>query len=285
MVQVAAERPSEGVVAEVHPEAVADLVDHRTVQAVTPFGVCTAGGLVYIVAPDQQVVRDRPCGIVRPDPRDYLRTLFQPGPEDPLAVRMEGDGPPLPLPTAFAADRDGALAGVVAEVNVAYAELDDLGDAEPHAELQMDDDVLQRGLGGLHESDAFLVGEPIHVRAVVVPEVDLHVLYDGVVVELQVPVQDVEVPVAGGDRLIAPVLQEEPYVVLPDPAGVQFESVVPEDAVDVDQHRLVLGAGGLLGVPVRHAYVLVDAGCRGVGSVGHGITRIPPRRSTWPPGL
>ena len=234
MVQVAAERPSEGVVAEVHPEAVADLVDHSAVQAVASLGVCTAGGLVNVVAPDQQVVRDRPGRIVRPDPRDDFGTLLQPGPEDPLTVRMEGDGPPLPLPAALAADRDGALAGVVAEVDVAHAELDDLGDAEPHAELQMDDDVLQRGLGGLHESDAFLVGEPVDIRPVVVSEVDLHVLNDGVVVELQVPVQDVEVPVAGGDRLVTPVLQEEPYVVLPDPAGVQFESVVSEDAVDVD---------------------------------------------------
>ena len=125
MVQVAAERSPEGVVAEVHPEAVADLVDYRAVQAVASLGVCPAGGLVDVMSPDQQVVRDRPCGIVRPDPRDYLRTLIQPGSEDPLAVWMEGDGPPLPLRAALAADRDGALAGVVAEVDVTHAELDE----------------------------------------------------------------------------------------------------------------------------------------------------------------
>ena len=45
VIEVAAERPSEGVVAEVHLKAVADLVDHRTIQAVTPLGVGPPAGL------------------------------------------------------------------------------------------------------------------------------------------------------------------------------------------------------------------------------------------------
>ena len=129
VIEVATERPSESVVAEVHLKAVADLVDHRTIQAVTPPGVGPSSGLVDIMTPNQQVVRDRPGGIVRPDSRDYLGTLLQPGPEDPLAVRMEGDGPPLPLPTTLAAERDGALARVIAEVDVTHMEFDDFGDA------------------------------------------------------------------------------------------------------------------------------------------------------------
>lgn len=50
MEKAAAEGPPDGVVTEVHPEAVADLVDHRAVQAVASLGVCPASGLVYIVA-------------------------------------------------------------------------------------------------------------------------------------------------------------------------------------------------------------------------------------------
>lgn len=123
----------------------------------------------------------------------------------------------------------------------------------------MDDDLLQRGLRGLHEPDALLVRKPVHVGAVVVSEVDLHVLDDHVPEVLQVPVEDVEVPVAGGDRLPLPVLQQEPDVVLADVPRVQLQVVVPEDPVDVDQDGLVLRAGRLLGVLVCGADVLVYA--------------------------
>lgn len=60
---------------------------------------------------------------------------------------------------------------------------------------------------------------------------------------LEIPVEDVEVPVPCGDRLVAPEFQEESDIVLGDVAGVELQSVVTEDAVDVDQDGLVLAAG------------------------------------------
>ena len=98
----------------------------------------------------------------------------------------------------------------------------------------MDKDLLKRRLVSGHECEVVFVGQPVDIGAVVVSEVDLHVL-DHVVVEvLEIPVEDVEVPVPGGDCLVAPELQEESDIVLGDVAGIELQSVVAEDTVDVD---------------------------------------------------
>lgn len=110
---------------------------------------------------------------------------------------MEGDGPPLAFASTFPTDRDGLLLRVVTEVDISHTELDRLGDTETHAELEMDQNLLESGLAGRHECEVVLVGQPVDVGTVVVPEVDLHV-FDHVVVEvLEIPIEDVEVPVPG----------------------------------------------------------------------------------------
>ena len=117
-VERAAKGPSEGVVGEVEPGAVADLVDHRTVEAVAPLRVVSSDRTVLVVAPDQELLGDLPGRVVVVDLGDDLVAPGDPPLEHRPGVRVEGDAPPLAVPLTLAADGDVALAGVVVEVDV-----------------------------------------------------------------------------------------------------------------------------------------------------------------------
>lgn len=260
MVEVASEGPSQSMVLEIQSDAVTDLVYDTTIYAVSPFRVRTASGLVHVVAPDQQVVWRDPSGIVGSDTGDHLSACLQPSSEDLLTFRVERDGPPFTFTTTLSTDRDGLLARVIVEVDVTYTELYDFGYTESHAELEMDDDILKRGLVTFHQSYAFFIGEPIDIGAIIVTEFDLHSLDDVVLVELQIPVHYVEVPVASRDRLIRPVFQEESDDILIDVARIHLQSVVPEDIVDVVEDPEVLVRCFLLGPLVGCFDVFVDTG-------------------------
>lgn len=64
MVEVATECSPEGMVAELDAETVPYLVDDSTVETVAPLGVCTGLRLVHVMAPEEEVVRHYPCGVV-----------------------------------------------------------------------------------------------------------------------------------------------------------------------------------------------------------------------------
>ena len=260
-VERAAEGPPEGVVGEVKPGAVADLVDHSAVQAVASLGVVSTGRAVLVVAPDQELLGDLPGRVVYVDLLDDVVAPGDPPLEHRSGVRMERDAPPLAVPLSLAADGDVALARVVVEVDVHEAQPSDLGDPQAEAELEVDDDLLERGLLHPHELLGLLVGLPVDVGADVLAEVDTHLL-DHVVVEApEVPVEDVEVPVLGGDRKVSLLLEAEEelngfLVVL---AGVVGVAVVLHVPVDLLEDTVVLGNGLGLAVLVRRSEVLVDA--------------------------
>ena len=134
-VERAAEGSSEGVVGEVESGAVADLVDHRTVQAVTPFGVVSPGRAILVMPPDQELLGDLPGRVVGMDLGDDLVAPGDPPLEHRPGVRMERDAPPLAVPLPLAADGDVALAGVLVEVDVDEAQPADLGYPQAEAEL------------------------------------------------------------------------------------------------------------------------------------------------------
>ena len=240
MVEVASEGPSQSMVLEIQSDAITDLVYDTTIYAVPSFCVCTASGLVHVVAPNQQVVGRNPSRIVGSDAGDHLGACLQPPSEDLLAFRMERNGPPLTFTTTLSTDRDGLLARIFVEMDVTYTELYDFGYAESHTEFEMDDNILKRGLVTFHQSYAFFIGEPIDIGTVIVTEFDLHSLNYVVLMELQIPVHYVEVPVAGRDRFIRPVFQEESDDILIDMTGIHLQSVVPEDIVDVVEDSEIL---------------------------------------------
>lgn len=64
MVEVATEGSPESMVAELDAETVPYLVDDSTVETVTSLGVCTGLRLVHVMAPEKEVVRHYPCGVV-----------------------------------------------------------------------------------------------------------------------------------------------------------------------------------------------------------------------------
>ena len=125
----------------------------------------------------------------------------------------------------------------------------------------MDDDLLERGLLHPHEEFGLLVGKPVDVGADVLTEVDAHLLDHLVVEASEVPVEDVEVPVLGGDRQVAllPEPEEELDGLLVVLAGVVRVTVVLHVPVDLVEDAAVLGDGLGLAVLVGHGEVLVDA--------------------------
>ena len=135
----------------------------------------------------------------------------------------------------------------------------------------MDDDLLEWGLLHPHELLGLLVGQPVDVGADVLAEVDAHRL-DHIVAEApEVPVEDVEVPVLGGDRQIAllPEPEEELDGLLIVLAGVVGVAVVLHVSVDLVEDAAVLGDGLGLAVLVRRREVLVDARDSGVVASCH----------------
>ena len=279
MVEVASEGPSQSMVLEIQSDAVTDLVYDTTINAVPPFRVRTASGLVHVVAPDQQVVGRDPSRIVGSDTGDHLGACLQPSSENLLTFRVERNGPPLTFTTTLSTDRDGLLARIFVKMDVTYTELYDFGYAESHTEFEMDDNILKRGLVTFHQSYAFFIGEPIDIGTVIVTEFDLHSLDYVVLVELQIPVHYVEVPVASRDRLIRPVFQEESDDILIDVAGIHLQSVVPEDIVDVVEDSEVLVRCFLLGPPIGCFDVFVDTGRGGIRFADHGTTQMNPAAS------
>ena len=111
-------------------------------------------------------------------PGDNLVAPGNPALEDLLGVRVERDAPPLAVALALPADGDIALAGIIVEVDVREAQPADLHDPEAEAELQVDDDLLERGLLHLHELLGLRVREPIDVGADILTEVHAHLLHN-----------------------------------------------------------------------------------------------------------
>lgn len=221
VVEVPAECPPEGVVGELQSEPLPDLVDYRAVEAMASLGVFAACGLVLVVAPDQECSRVHPERVVCSDPCDELRTFLQPCLEHFLAVRVERQCPPLPDTAALSEDCDVALGRIPVDVDVLEHQVADLGYTEAHAQFEVDG----HHLGGCEvltaeKKVAFLVGKPVHVRPGVVPEFDVHVLDDGVLVVREIAVHDMEIPLLGGDREVVPEPQEEVDRVLVYLSGV-----------------------------------------------------------------
>lgn len=271
-VEPAAEGPPEGVVGELEPGTVADLVDHRAVQAVASLGVEAACGAVVVVPPDEELLGDLPGRVVGVDLVDDLVAPGDPALEDGLGLRVERDAPPLALPLALAADGDVAPAGVGVEVDVGEAQPADLGDPEPEAELEVDDYLLERGLLHPHEVLGLLVGKPVDVGADVLAEVDAHSLNHRVGEVREIPPEDVEVPVLGGDCEVAllPEPDEELDGLLVVLAGVIGVAVVLHVPVDLVEDAAVLGDGVGLAVLIGDGDVLVDARYSGVVALCHG---------------
>ena len=269
MVEVVSECPAEGMVPEVESETSAYLVDHCTVETVTPLGVGSGNRAVHIVTPDQQIIGSHPRTVSIPAALYHLGTDFEPFLEDAFAFRVEGNTSPLALSLALATDGDVCPCDVLIEVDILHTQPDDLGHTEAHAELKVDDKVLERGLLALHKCSAVFLGEPVCMGTSVVSEFDLHLLDDAVLVVLEIPVHDVEIPVAGADGLVLPILEEETDVILRDVTRIHLQTVLPEDGVDVVQDSPVL----LVGLPLRFLVgdpdVIVHTLGRGVGFAGH----------------
>ena len=260
------------MVGELEPGTVADLVDHRAVEAVTPLGVASGGGGVLVVAPDQELLGDLPRWVEFVHSGDDLVAPGDPAIEDLLGVRVERDAPPLAVPLALPADGDVALAGVLVEVNVREAQPADLHDPEAEAELQVDDDLLERSLFHVHEHLSLLVREPVDVGTDVLAEVHAHLLHNVVLEVGEVSSQDVQVPVLGGHREVAllPESQEELDCFLIELAGVGGVSVLLKIAVDLVEDSAVLRGGLFLRPPVGVGNVLVDARYSRVVALCHG---------------
>ena len=195
--------PPEGVVGELEFSVVADLVDHRAVEAVSPLGVAPGGGGVLVVAPDQELLGNLPRGVELVHPGDDLVTSGDPTIEDLLGVRVERNAPPLAVPLALSTNGDVILARILVEVDVRETQPVDLHDPEAETELQVDNDLFQRGLLHFHELLGLFVREPVDVGADVLAEVHTHLLHNVVLEVGEVPPQDVQIPVLGGHREVA----------------------------------------------------------------------------------
>lgn len=271
-VERAAECPPESVIGELESGTVADLVDNCAVEAVTSLGIASSGGAVVVVAPDQEFIGNLPRGVELVHPGDDLVASGNPAPKDLLGVWVERDASPLAVPLAFPADGDIALAGVFVEVDVSEAQPAYLHNPEAEAELQVDDDLLERSLLHVHELLGLLVREPVDVGADVLAEVHAHLLHNVVLEVGEVSSQDVQVPVLGGHREVAllPESQEELDCFLIELAGVGGVSVLLKIAVDLVEDSAVLRGGLFLRPPVAVGNVLVDARYSRVVALCHG---------------
>ena len=193
--------------------------------------------------------------------RDDVVALGDPALEDGPGVRMEWDASPLAVPLTLPADGDVALAGVVVEMDVHEAQPADLRDLQAEAELQVDDDLLERRLLHPHEMLGLLVCQPVAVGADVLAEVDAHLLDHLVAEAYEVSVEDVEVPVLGGDREVAllPETEEELDGLLVVLAGVVGVAVALHVPVNLVEDAAVLGDGLRLSVSVCGREVFVYA--------------------------
>lgn len=255
------EGPPEGVVGEVESKAVRELMHHGAVEAVASVGIRSCRRLAIVVTPEDQFIRDPPSGIVGMHLDNHPVALLEPSCEDLLGQRMERNVPPLTVPLTFSADRDEALLRIIAHVDVYHPETDDLDYPETETEFKVDHEFLDRGLLACEELIAFLFGEPIHIGAVVLTEVDAH-LVDHVVLEvLQITSEDVLVPILRGycELLGVPIVDDELDRLLIILARVVAVTVLSDQGIDVVEDCSILVLGLLLVLPVRHIEVLLDA--------------------------
>lgn len=239
-------------------------------------------GLLLVMAPENQGARIPPGGVVGPDELDDGITLRHPSGEDLLCLVVEPHGPVLPVPAALPADIDVRLGARV--VDVVEPDPADLGVLEAHTELQVDDDVLQRGLGKVHEGLILVVLQPVGVDPHVGREDDLHTLRRVVLVEQEVALEVAELLLLVGYLVVLPRLVEKegdslriyPVRGCVVPRGLRGPPG-PLEAPFALLTRIRLGADEL-GVQE-----LPDAAVWSADVLGHPITRFPPRRGRETP--
>lgn len=234
---------------------------HGTIEAVALVGVWSSRRLAVVVTPEDEFVRDPPRGVVRVHLGYHPVAFLEPSFEDLLGQGMERDVPPLAVTLTLTADGEEVLLRIIADMDVDHPETDDLDYPQSETELQMNHDLLDGGLLACEEFVAFLLGEPIHIRTVILTEVDTHLIDDVVLEVLQIPSEDVLVPIFGGHRelLKVPIVHDELYgllVILPRIVAV---TVLPDQGVDVVEHRGILVCGFLLVLPIRDIKVFLDA--------------------------
>ena len=169
-------------------------------------------------------------------------------------------------------------------MDVVQHEPADLHVPEAHAELQVDHDVLQRGLGSSHEGVVLVVRQPVGVHPHVLGENDIHALRDVVLVEQEVALQVAELALLVGDLVPGLPLGEEEvdrFRIDLVWGGVEAGGLQkPPRPVEAPFELLT---GVLLGVDELGLDELPDAAVGGTDVLGHGITRTPPRRGIWTP--
>ena len=282
MEETAAEGPPESMVGEMEPQALAEGLDDHFVEGAGVLPVRPSLRFVLVVAPEDQVAWVDPVRVVRPDRFYNGATLIHPPGENIFGQVVEPDGPVLSVPAALPADVDVRFGSSV--VDVVQYESADLHVPEAHAELQVDHDVLQRGLGSSYEGVVLVILQSVCVHPHVLGEHYLHALWDIILVEQEVALQVAELALLVGDLVPGPTLGEEKvdrFRIDLVRGGIEASGL--EEPLRPVEAPFALLTGVLLGVDELGLDELPDAAVRCADILGYGITRTPPRRGIWTP--